>query len=525
MKKLLLLFLAVGLLAANDDTGEKKRPKPRFPLSKETTYVTEPVDADGYIDYVAAVNKHWSRGVTPANNAHVLLWKALGPHPEGATMPDEYFKWLGIKPPPEQGDYFIPSSRFAREQLKLVLGPHPNAFDDELTQCSQGPWKAEEHPNAAAWLKANEKPLSLVVEATKRTHYYSPLVPKRTMEGPAPLLSSLLPSVQKCRELAQILTVRALLRVSEGRFDDAWQDLLASHRLGRLVARGATLIELLVGIAIDAVAAKADIAFLEHGKLKSEHIENCLRDLQKLPSMPRVADKIDFGERLSTLQIVVLMDRYGPEALENLDKAVPAKQPSPWAKMFRANVDYEPALRNINRWYDQIAKTLRVEDRSTREKQLAQLDKDLRKLKARTQESMPGALELLFAKDSAKIRGGTIGNILITLLMPAFNKVQSAADRCEQVQSNLYLAFALAAYQRDHGRYPKELDALAPKYLKKIPNDLFSGKPLVYRPSENGYLLYSVGVNGLDEQGQSYDDDPRGDDLSVRMPLPKLRQK
>jgi type II secretory pathway pseudopilin PulG len=438
-------------------------------------------------------------------------------------MPDDFFKWLGIKPQPEKGHYFVPLRRYMSDQLKLGAAPEAKAIDDEAALCSRRSWKASEHPKIAAWLKANEKPLAFIIDATNRTHYYMPLVPKRSNQGPSPLIGALLPSVQTCRDVAQALTARALLRTGEGRFEDAWQDLLACHRLGRLVGRGTTLIELLVGIAIDAVATKADTAFLEHAKLKNEHIENCLHDLQKLASMPRVADKIDFGERLSTLQIVVLIDRYGPEALENLDKAVPAKQPSPWAKLFRANVDYEPALRNINRWYDQIAKTLRVEDRSTREKQLAQLDMDLRKLKAKTQESMPGALELLFAKDSAKIRGETIGNILITLLMPAFNKVQSAADRCEQVQNNLYLAFALAAYQRDHGRYPKELDELAPKYLKKIPNDLFSGKPLVYRPSENGYLLYSVGVNGLDEQGNGYEDDPRGDDLSVRMPLPKQK--
>ena len=46
------------------------------------------------------------------------------------------------------------------------------------------------------------------------------------------------------------------------------------------------------------------------------------------------------------------------------------------------------------------------------------------------------------------------------------------------------------------GRYPKELDALAPKYLAKLAADLFSGKPLIYRPGEKGYLLYSVGANG-----------------------------
>src|SRR5262245_35055170 len=146
MKKIVLLLLSVSLLAANDDSQQKK-PKTRFPLGKETTFVTEPLDAEGYIDYVPALNEHWRRAVTPDNNANVLLWKAFGPHPEGATMPAEFFKWMGIKSPPEQGDYFIPMPRFAREQLKQDPGPHPNAIDDELSHCSVRPWKASEHPH------------------------------------------------------------------------------------------------------------------------------------------------------------------------------------------------------------------------------------------------------------------------------------------------------------------------------------------------------------------------------------------
>src|SRR5579875_913175 len=140
MKKLLFLFVAVALLAAKDDADTKK-PKPRFPIGKETTYVTGPLDAEGYIDYAAALNEHWRRGVTPENNANVLFWKALGPHPEGATMPAEFFKWLEIKPPPEQGDYFIPMARFAREQLKLNPGLDGNAINEELSGCSQQIWK------------------------------------------------------------------------------------------------------------------------------------------------------------------------------------------------------------------------------------------------------------------------------------------------------------------------------------------------------------------------------------------------
>ena len=64
-----------------------------------------------------------------------------------------------------------------------------------------------------------------------------------------------------------------------------------------------------------------------------------------------------------------------------------------------------------------------------------------------------------------------------------------------------------------------------PGYLVEVPVDIYSGKALVYRPSENEYLLYSVGVNGMDEGGNGMDDQPHGDDLCIRMPLPELKRK
>jgi hypothetical protein len=109
---------------------------------------------------------------------------------------------------------------------------------------------------------------------------------------------------------------------------------------------------------------------------------------------------------------------------------------------------------------------------------------------------------------------------MVGMMLPGYEKRQESADRIEQVQRNLYLAFALAAYHGDHGRYPAKLDELAPKYLEKIPNDLFSGKPLIYRLEDDGYLLYSVGPNGVDDDGRGHDDQPRGDDISIRIPVP-----
>ena len=49
----------------------------KFTISKETTFVTGPVDKDGYIDFAAALNERLGKGVTAENNANVLIWKAI----------------------------------------------------------------------------------------------------------------------------------------------------------------------------------------------------------------------------------------------------------------------------------------------------------------------------------------------------------------------------------------------------------------------------------------------------------------
>ena len=82
----------------------------------------------------------------------------------------------------------------------------------------------------------------------------------------------------------------------------------------------------------------------------------------------------------------------------------------------------------------------------------------------------------------------------------------------------------MAAYRADNNRYPEKLADLAPKYLTAVPDDLFNGEPLIYKPGENGYLFYSVGPNGKDDGGRGLNDDPPGDDLGVKMPLPVLKK-
>jgi hypothetical protein len=338
------------------------------------------------------------------------------------------------------------------------------------------------------------------------------------------LIGSLLPQVQKCREIANALTCRAMLRVAEGKTEEAWHDLLTCHRLGRLLGRGGTIIEMLVGIAIDQIADRADVIFLDHTHLTSQQIMARLEDLRRLPPMSALADKMDLGERFLLLDTMMMVAQQGPSVHEDLAKTMygRAMNGQPRAQLFTFNINWDPALRNANSWFDRYVAALRIIDRPTRLQEMTTITQDLKELKQQVDNT--DFIDKTLVGSTG--RGEMIGNTLITLMMPGFEKIQAAVDRCQQAQDNLHLAFALAAYKADHNGYPAKLEELSPKYLPNIPDDLFSDDPLIYRLEEKGYLLYSVGPNGKDDNGHGPEDDPRGDDISVRMPTsePKVKE-
>jgi len=501
------------------------KPVAKVPLGRDTTVATGPLDKEGYIDYELALNERLGKGITPEKNANVLIWQALGPKPEGGRgMPPEYFKQLGIPAPPDKGDYLVDIGRYLKDNPDMG-GDDLNDILEQHGWAAQRPWSAKTYPHIAAWLRANEKPLAVAIAASQRPDYFNPLASFKTESGTSSgLLGALLPNVQKCRALAHALVARAMLRTAEGKYDEAWQDLLACHRLGRLLARGATLIEALVGIAIDMIASNAELAYLERAKLTTAQVRKCLQDLQALPPMPSVADKIDLGERFLFLDCLQMVRRRGFGVIEMFAGGIAPDTLDPKAQQALAMLDWEAAFRAGNRWYDRLVETLRVKDRADRQKRLDRIDRDVKALRVATSGPARMVRGLLSESKPERTAGTMIGDLVVVQLLPATHKVQQAADRSEQVKRNGYVAFALAAYRLDNGRYPDTLAELEPKYLARVPGDIFSGKPLIYRPSADGYLFYSVGVNGKDDEGRWYDDDPPGDDIRVRMPLPKLRR-
>jgi hypothetical protein len=80
---------------------------------------------------------------------------------------------------------------------------------------------------------------------------------------------------------------------------------------------------------------------------------------------------------------------------------------------------------------------------------------------------------------------------------------------------------ALEVFRREHGHWPPGLRDLVPKYLPAMPLDPYSAAPLIYRPQDESFLLYSVGPDGGDNGGRlssyEYDMKLKGFDIDWDM--------
>lgn len=65
-------------------------------------------------------------------------------------------------------------------------------------------------------------------------------------------------------------------------------------------------------------------------------------------------------------------------------------------------------------------------------------------------------------------------------------------------------ALALRLYELDHAERPQRLEELVPSYLAAVPEDPFAadGRPLGYRPDADPRVIYSVGLDGVDNGGR-----------------------
>jgi hypothetical protein len=501
--------LLIALLVGADQTGvpaTAKLPDPRQPrqvriaVSREKTFVTGPVAADGYIDYCAAVEERFREGVTVENNAVVALVKLFGPARIPREIRKAFFDGLGIPELPLNG-YYLPGFR---GEVSFPLPGAPPSLFAETKQASRRPWNGVGRPRVIRLLAEHDWFLNMLTTAVRRPRYYEPLFYSEGGKSNAPLLELENP-ILPCREIAEILAARAMLHIGRGQFDRAIEDTLTLHRLARLVGQYPTTLGVMFANLQYSLAIQCTYALLECDAVSQQQLEFFEKELRTLPPLPTVAESHFQFERLVALQALTAQARIEPDS-----------------KLLNS-VDWNAVLRETNHIYDRFGAGKWRELRET----IDEINKATTEIVEEQQPNREALIRRAKELDSGRL---TEQGIMLQLSPPDIATVfvqkfmnsptvSEADQRMEARTALLWTGLALAKYRRVNGRLPESLRELVPEYLAAVPADPFDDQPLRFRTLSNQIRLYSIAGNKIDDQGNQSEDTPEGDDIGLRFSI------
>jgi hypothetical protein len=291
--------------------------------------------------------------------------------------------------------------------------------------------------------------------------------------------------------LSQALGFCAKLDAEGGRAKHAVQDLIACVRFGSDLKKRLLLEEQLTGMMIVAHSLRAGFQVLD--RIQIDH--DSLRFLQA--RLTELATKQNLVIDLAADRLVVL------NALRDIYRAWPG---SGGGANTRA-LDEAIASWLSSRLKADFALDLTAEQVYS-------------SLYTRTPEEMASLVRRVYAYGSSIIAKTPFqqheeepdwdkavwksaqGNLLLLTLVPAVPSIAERSFRCRAERDALITTLALLRYQSVTGGFPAALEPLVSEaYMAQLPRDPYNDKPLVYRRTEDGFTLYSIGTDFRDDNG------------------------
>ena len=254
------------------------------------------------------------------------------------------------------------------------------------------------------------------------------------------LIATLLPDVHMMRVALRALQVRAMWHWGEGRHEEAWQDLLACHRLARLVSENFSLVGQLVAMAIDGVACSNTSSFLPQTEMSLALAKRIQNDLNQLGETSSCQRALNLGERLSYLDAVVLVATSNDVAgdLSNLNGGS-----TPLDATAVAAIDWNVLLRDCNKWHDKMQAVAMLPSRKQRKNEFRRVENELTQLSMHLRS--PSAW--IGSAFNRQHRSKMVSNVFAELMLPAVTAAFQAEDRSRTHSTLTRLAAALAVYR------------------------------------------------------------------------------
>lgn len=279
-------------------------------ISPETTYITEPLMADGTrVDYFAAIEQIRDvEGMNSEENGFRLLIQEMGVAAD--TTPEEslqIYDQLGLDPKSamtvtyEEPDSVLHDYVDAEEAAgRLPSGISANTFRNELSRQLDQPWTREQLPMMADWLDRNTAVLDVVVDAVRRPTFIVPL--PRTEHG-AVSVGAVFNAAARMRPIVRWLEARTRFRLGTGDVDGAIDDIIACARLGRHLQDSGFTFDHVCGIAFEATAVGLGAgSSLEHQPTEAQWLR-LLDEWNRLPNPAPITESFEI-DRLVVLDVM-----------------------------------------------------------------------------------------------------------------------------------------------------------------------------------------------------------------------------
>lgn len=446
-------------------------------VGPETTRLTEPVTDDGYVDYLElAHNEYWAAGgITREQSDWVRLYRNETDAPAGLVLYRD-----GVE----------------EERANAIVADSDSTLtaDEIRWRLQSTPWTAEEFPHAAAAVQANEKWYDAVADAWQPVDVLGFDIP---LPRDRNLGYVMLPGTEADRTFSRRLQHRACFRIASGDHEGAFRDL---NLLWRIVTRsGQFLMQWNAHHLMETSTSRVMImALLSCDSLTPD----VLRLVEELPvddAAEELIRGLDEWDRF--VQLDLIQKTHRNRQLEDWSVILGTYQQEyltwPLQRIVCNRIDYNAWMRAFNETRDQQVRLMRTQSwRDSRDglvemKQGAEMNAALERLQqAGLTGPWPGTEDVIPLDFEA--------NLIVT----TWNRIPRRVLRRRVMQ----IVARLALWKQQHGAYPDTLEPILslpefPRIVEQLTIDPYSGQPLLYRKTDNGFELRSVGDNGREEAG------------------------
>ncbi len=405
------------------------------------------------------------------------------------TISVDYVQWLNELVSQER-DEELNAAIYWKQALEILLESDTSSIADfyDVMLRKHDQLSEEEQVIAKQLLAEHAETLNLLRKGAEKPYYWfeykREVVPDlktgiliRRMD--AELLAHLLPELGVYKKAMRLLMLSSYCKISEGNIAGGISDLMVTWRMGESLTGRGLIIEQLVGISLEAIAYSGFKYVLKRYEVPAQ----LLGQIQE-----RIEDGVNYEK-----------PPFGFEA----EKAF-------WYEMVQYGFTDDEngngrVLKNglplvISTWQRSLADFVLL-DFPDRKEVTAEIDRYYNTVKVLT-EKTPRQLRNEGWDDNKwqQISGDMW---FLNTLEGAYQKVSELGWRSRTEQRATVTIMAILRFKKVTGGYPESLaDLVAGGFLKQLPMDPFSDGPLIYRIMDDGFMLYSAGLNMIDDGGE-----------------------